>query len=224
MAQPGRYRQKTYNPDKFCEFCKSPFFAKTCYVRFCGRSCSAKWRSLHLPKSTKHMAKMQEARKYGPRPDASARMKKLNSDPVFRDKLDAMSKSRKGQSWLGKKGGNGFLTTPQILLSLAIGWPVEVAIETAPVKGCFESLPTCYKVDLGLPAMKIAVEVDGSSHRTKKWRFLDARKTEVLEALGWRVLRFTNEEVLTNLGSITSKLRAITTTSQTAFSSEIAIT
>ena len=72
--------------------------------------------------------------------------------------------------------------------------------------------------------MKIAVEVDGSSHRTKKWRFLDARKTEVLEALGWRVLRFTNEDVLTNLGSITSKLKEITTTSQTAFSSEIAIT
>lgn len=224
MARPKKYRQKTYDPDKLCEFCKIPFFAKTCYVRFCGRSCSAKWRSRHLPKTPDHMVKMQAARKYGPRPDASARMQKLNSDQAFRDKLDAISKSRKGQSWLGKKGGNGFLTTPQILLSSATGWPVEVAIETAPVKGRFESLPNCYKVDLGLSTLKIAVEVDGSSHRTKKWRFLDARKTEVLEALGWTVLRFTNEEVLANLGSITSKLRAITTTSQPAFSLETAIT
>ena len=46
--------------------------------------------------------------------------------------------------------------------------------------------------------LKISVEVDGKSHKLKKWKFLDKRKTEVLNSLGWKVLRFWNEEVMTN--------------------------
>jgi very-short-patch-repair endonuclease len=145
-------------------------------------------------------------------------MRRLNSCPEFRAKLDAISKSRKGKSWIGLRGGNGFITEPQRLLAEATGWPMEHAVLTAPVKEKFPSLPNCYKVDLAFPALKIAVEVDGDSHKTKKWKFLDKRKTAVLNALGWSVLRFSNEQVLTELSSITLKLKAITTTSPAASS------
>ena len=75
------------------------------------------------------------------------------------------------------------------------GWPMEHVIIVTPVKHLFKSLPNHYKVDLAIPEKKIAIEVDGSSHKTKKWKFLDKRKTEVLNSLGWKVLRFWNEEV-----------------------------
>ena len=152
------------------------------------------------------------------RKESSERMKRLNSDPEFRAKADAAAKLRRGKTWLGKRGGNGFLTKPQIALCIELGWPLEWmehAVPTAAVKDQFESLPNSYKVDLAHPGVKLAIEVDGASHNTKKWRFLDARKTAVLNALGWRVLRFTNSEVLSDLQSITSKLRSITTTSLT---------
>jgi very-short-patch-repair endonuclease len=38
-------------------------------------------------------------------------------------------------------------------------------------------------------------EVDGNTHKTRKWKFLDRRKESVLSFLGWIVLRFWNEEV-----------------------------
>jgi very-short-patch-repair endonuclease len=50
-------------------------------------------------------------------------------------------------------------------------------------------------VDLAYPPGKLAIEVDGKSHLTRKWKFLDARKTSVLECLGWKVLRFWNKEI-----------------------------
>jgi very-short-patch-repair endonuclease len=50
-------------------------------------------------------------------------------------------------------------------------------------------------VDLADPAVKLAIEVDGETHRTAKWKALDRRKEAILAFLGWSVLRFWNEEV-----------------------------
>ncbi len=128
---------------------------------------------------------------------ASARMKASNpmSNPEAKAKMVA---SMKGRTFLSR-GGNGQPTKPQIMLAQALGWDMETVIETASVKGQFASLPHCYKVDVGHPGLKLAVEVDGQTHKLKKWKFLDRRKTEVLNSLGWRVIRFWNEEVLSDV-------------------------
>jgi very-short-patch-repair endonuclease len=96
---------------------------------------------------------------------------------------------------------------------------MEYVIETKMVRGMLPSLPNSYKVDLADPSVKLAIEVDGASHKTRKWKFLDRRKTQVLEALGWFVLRFWNESVLEDtetvvaeIGSTISRLKGITTT------------
>jgi very-short-patch-repair endonuclease len=62
-------------------------------------------------------------------------------------------------------------------------------------------------VDLASPEHQLAIEVDGHSHTLKKWKFLDARKTSVLNALGWKVLRFWNQQVLDDLDGVVVSIR-----------------
>lgn len=128
-------------------------------------------------------------------------------DPATRE---LMSAKLRGRTFLAR-GGNGKTTIPQEMLAAALRLPMEHAILTEPVKGQFPSLPPCYKVDLADPSRKLAIEVDGNSHRTKKWKFLDRRKTEILQALGWSVLRFSNEEVLTGLQDCVDRVTSFTT-------------
>lgn len=49
---------------------------------------------------------------------------------------------------------------------------------------------------------RLAVEVDGSQHYTTDGLASDAARTAYLEALGLRVLRFTNVDVLTNADGV----------------------
>jgi hypothetical protein len=138
------------------------------------------------------------------RPDSAARMRSNNpmNDPST---LEKMRSSMSGRTFLAR-GGNGQLTVPQINLSEALGWPTEYPIETATVADRFDSLPHAYKVDIANPDLKLAIEVDGNSHRSRKWRFLDRRKEEVLAALGWTVLRFPNELVLGDLDLVVKEV------------------
>ena len=121
-----------------------------------------------------------------------------------------MRQALQGRTFLAR-GGNGELTVPQIRLAAVLGWIPEFTILTKPVQGRFPSLPKCYKVDVAQPVLRIAVEVDGASHRTRKWKFLDRRKTEILSALGWSVLRFTNERVNTDLSAVVMEIRSFMT-------------
>jgi hypothetical protein len=129
---------------------------------------------------------------------SSERMKIKN--PMFNpETLEKMREKLIGRTFLSR-GGNGKITIQQETLHhlLGEGWVMELPILTENVKLSFKSLPPCYKVDIGNTHQKIVIEIDGKSHKTKKWKFLDKRKTEVLNSLGWKVLRFWNEEVTTN--------------------------
>jgi hypothetical protein len=129
-------------------------------------------------------------------------MRRAWTNPEYRENV--VSKLR-GRTFLSR-GGNSRLTEPQLRLAFELDLPVEFAIETASVRGQFPSLPNCYKVDLADPTCQLAIEVDGNSHRSKRWQFLDRRKTEVLAALGWRVIRFRNEEVLKDLDRVVGEI------------------
>jgi len=90
------------------------------------------------------------------------------------------------------------------MLAEALGWPMEVYIPTGFVRvpGC----PPFYLVDIAFPELRIAIEVDGSSHRALKVQERDARKEAFLRGSGWAVLRFTNKEVLENLDGCVQKV------------------
>jgi hypothetical protein len=136
--------------------------------------------------------------------------------------IETMVAKTKGRTFLGR-GGNGQPTKQQLLLHDHTGLPMEHPISLKAARGHFESVPKNYKVDLADPRVKLAIEVDGKSHRLRKWRFLDQRKTAILGFLGWHVLRFTNEEVdadlsgrLLRIWSTIFMLKATTTTLPTA--------
>lgn len=151
----------------------------------------------------------QTANKGRSRPDAAERMRRHN--PMTRPEIREKARVRLGPRTFLARGGNGQPTRPQLLLAQALGWSIEFPILTAPIRGQLPSLPPCYKVDLADPGRRLAVEVDGNSHKSKLWRFLDWRKEAALTALGWSVLRFSNKEVLTETERVVAKIMSFTT-------------
>ena len=59
-----------------------------------------------------------------------------------------------------------------------------------------------------LPA-KLIVEVDGGYHNIENQQILDKKRTEWLEKKGYKVIRFTNEEVLYDTKNVIIKLKNV---------------
>lgn len=55
-------------------------------------------------------------------------------------------------------------------------------------------------VDFYCPSCKLVIEVDGDIHAQQT--FYDEARTEQLQSFGYQVLRFTNEEVVSNLQTV----------------------
>ncbi len=61
-----------------------------------------------------------------------------------------------------------------------------------------------FVLDFYCPTCKLLVEVDGPIHDTQTEQ--DEARTRHLKAYGYRVLRFRNDEVLTDLGSVLERI------------------
>ena len=59
-----------------------------------------------------------------------------------------------------------------------------------------------YIVDFACPASRIVVEVDGSQHASLADAEHDRERTGKLQALGWTVLRFWNDDVLRDIDGV----------------------
>ena len=111
------------------------------------------------------------------------------------------------------RGGNGHgPTVAELTLAKAIGWPINVVVSTG---GRIPGLPTCYKLDLADESTMTCIEVDGPSHSLLTRKAQDAKKTAFLNGLGWKVFRVTNREVLEELPSTISRLKALIPTLRT---------
>ena len=64
-----------------------------------------------------------------------------------------------------------------------------------------------YIVDFYCPGEKLIIELDGSVHDTEERVALDRIRQEYLEALGFTVLRFRNEEVFQATQVVLAKIR-----------------
>lgn len=154
---------------------------------YCSRECSKAWAAR---RSSETMAATN--RKY-----ASARMTARN--PMrHADVREKVKTSLRAMGWKPpvRRGNGTGPTAPQLALASSLGWPMEVAVPTK-IKQSARTHPTCYKLDIANPTLKIGIEVDGNSHYSRKAQ--DAKKDALLRSLGWTVLRFSNKEVTERL-------------------------
>lgn len=64
-----------------------------------------------------------------------------------------------------------------------------------------------YIVDFVCLELKLIIEIDGGFHDNIEQQKSDKSRTESFQSLGYRVLRFKNEEVLNNLKSVIEKIK-----------------
>ena len=63
-----------------------------------------------------------------------------------------------------------------------------------------------YIVDLLVPSAKLVIEVDGRCHERR--RGADARRERALQRLGYRVLRVTVQQVVSELDAVLERIRS----------------
>jgi len=63
-----------------------------------------------------------------------------------------------------------------------------------------------YIVDFYCPVAKLVIEVDGGHHFLPENMFYDQERTNYLESLGLRVIRFTNREVMANIDGVIEQI------------------
>jgi hypothetical protein len=136
--------------------------------------------------------------------ESSNRMKLRNPMWMKGIKEKAMATNKRLGTRPLIRGGNGkeMPVAQRILLTaLGKGWYGEHTVPTK-VKKSLKIYPTCYKIDIANPEKMIGIEVDGNSHQLLSRKIQDKKKTLFLEKLGWKILRFKNKEVMTNLQKV----------------------
>ncbi|MBU0692221.1 endonuclease domain-containing protein [bacterium] len=63
-----------------------------------------------------------------------------------------------------------------------------------------------YIVDFCCSEHNLIIELDGDSHAQDGVPEYDEQRTEYLESLGWRVIRFTNRDVTQNLEAVLNQI------------------
>jgi len=215
IACGGKARRRPYTAI-VCQWCGKTFSTRASHSpRFCGKSCSAKWRMSRPEfvatldtKKRRELARQRMKQNWkNPEFVRKAKAYILSDRNPFRDPTRAPALRRKGMAvqaakgWPQLYGGNGRGPTfPQQVLYKALGegW-------------CMEHNIGRLKWDIANPKEKIAIEVDGHSHKGTKVKAADRRKEKAAVSKGWRVFRFWNWDVLDNLQEVLNQVKQSTT-------------
>lgn len=221
-----------------CAWCGQTFLkpkSPSNRVRFCGRSCSAKWRMrqpglMEKTKTPEAIAKRVATLR------ATGQVSKNLGQVGRRRSPEAIAKGVATKKRNGthnrppkSRGGNGKVARREAALQklLGDGWQLSVVVQTTDMA---RPRPTHYKLDVANSTVKVNVELDGPSHSSEKARVRDARKDAYLNSQGWWVFRFKNtmfdhfpEQVAeTIVKCIASRSTTPTTSSPTVFWSQTA--
>lgn len=194
-------------PEKLCSMCGRMFHAKHGSIsqHCCSRSCARRyvWQQnpgrmlLNIQKArasqnTQAILAKREAWQHSPNNPIY--------NPIVRQKA-LITQREKGYQRL--TGGNGAITVPQRLLALRLGWQTEVTVCTNQLGTTGKKIrPYKYTIDVAHEMLKIAIEINGHSHQAPAIKLRDAKKDACLVAQGWKVLRFTNKAILTDLETV----------------------
>jgi len=66
-----------------------------------------------------------------------------------------------------------------------------------------------YIVDFVCLEKQLVIEVDGKYHADGEQRELDARREDILISNGYRIIRFTNEEVTNNIDQVIENIKKL---------------
>jgi hypothetical protein len=169
-------------------------------------------------KSPEHIAKLKKGLEAGHSPAARAKanetMRRMGQDPDWRQRVSEGTKAamhrpdvrERHLAALPKKGddvhhmfknGNGQPVSPLVSLIgdilTQIGFVKEYAIATRG-HGTEHKPPDGYKADFANPETLTVIELDSPTHNTIEQRRLDKKKNEVLQALGWKVIRIKHKQ------------------------------
>lgn len=93
--------------------------------------------------------------------------------------------------------------------------PAEAALEPAvaalgiPYRFQHPIWALRFRLDFAFPTLKLAIEVDDPSHTAKAKRAKDKVRTAKLAKAGWKIVRCTNDEALTDpVGTLYKMLKA----------------
>jgi very-short-patch-repair endonuclease len=64
-------------------------------------------------------------------------------------------------------------------------------------------------IDFYCAELKLCIEIDGDSHLEKEQKEYDAARTEYLESLGRKMIRFTNDDVRFNINAVAQEIMGI---------------
>lgn len=87
--------------------------------------------------------------------------------------------------------------------SSKISWPEKLfqdALIKRGIKGWeYNFRNGIYAYDFAFPEIKLDVEIDGATHTTEKVKKIDARRDAWSKSKGWKVIRFTAKEVMSDV-------------------------
>lgn len=63
-----------------------------------------------------------------------------------------------------------------------------------------------YVVDFYCPSQKLVLELDGDSHFSEEAKIYDEIRQSEIESLGLKVLRFTNDEIYSNVDEVVGRI------------------
>ena len=75
-----------------------------------------------------------------------------------------------------------------------------------PIKICRQKIINKFVADFCCAKAKLIIELDGSQHYTEDGLAHDAERTNILNALGFMVLRFPNKEIDSDFSSVCTKI------------------
>lgn len=204
------YKATKWLPPKTCKQCGNQWSllrfhrgravneSITLYTKrdYCSKSCAKKAMHAKNPALRRHSGALLASVNKG----KPAWNNKIPMRESTRSKLSKIIK-QKGDRLRPYRGGNGRGMSPcetllQQVLPSTFFWNYSIPTKQKRSDG----YPHCYKVDFGNPSQKIAIEVDGASHQTRTGKERDSKKTSLLQSLGWRVLRISNQTVRSMFG------------------------
>ena len=66
-----------------------------------------------------------------------------------------------------------------------------------------------YIADFYCPKLKLVIEIDGAGHFTDEGKEYDLVRTDYMNAIGIKVVRYTNNDIMENISGVLSNLKKI---------------